>query len=365
MAALFTSARLGKLQLANRILVAPMCQYSAIAGVAQPWHEQHWGHLAVSGAAALTIEATAVEPCGMITHGCLGLWNDLQAEALRSTLTRIRGYANLPIGIQLAHAGRKGSVARPWDGGQPLREAENAWRTVAPSALPWSVNWPEPLGLDEAGMDRIVQAFAHAANLANASGMDFIELHAAHGYLMHSFLSSVSNQRSDSYGGSIENRMRFPLSIVRAVRQCWPQTRTMGMRINGTDWVEGGWTVADAVHFATSLVKEGVDYLSVSSGGVRGGVAIKLEPGYQVPLATAVRRAIACPVICAGLIAEPQHAESIIATQKADFVALARAMLDDPRWPIHAARTLNGNASFPPPYQLAAVGKWPLASTNR
>jgi 2,4-dienoyl-CoA reductase-like NADH-dependent reductase (Old Yellow Enzyme family) len=213
-------------------------------------------------------------------------------------------------------------------------------------------------------MDRIVQAFTRATTFASAIGVDFVELHAAHGYLMHSFLSPVSNHRSDHFGGSIENRMRFPLAIVREVRRVWPQDKTIGVRINGTDWLDGGWSIDDAITFAACLIREGVNYLSVSSGGVRSGVPIKLEPGYQVPLATAVRQAIGCPVICAGLVADARHAESIVANQQADFVALARAMLDDPNWPIHAAGKLGGNAELPHPYQLAAIGKWPLATTK-
>jgi 2,4-dienoyl-CoA reductase-like NADH-dependent reductase (Old Yellow Enzyme family) len=361
MTALFSSARLGKLELANRILVAPMCQYSAIDGVAQPWHEQHWGHLANSGAGALTIEATAVESQGMITHGCLGLWNDTQADAILRTLRRIRSYANLPIGIQLAHAGRKGSATRPWEGGQPLATEDGAWRTVAPSPLSWGPGWPEPMVLDESSMGRIVEAFTRAVGLANSAGLNFVELHAAHGYLLHSFLSPISNHRDDGYGGSRENRMRFPLEVVRAVRHAWPEAKTLGIRINGTDWIENGWGIDDAIAFAYCLVKDGVDYLSISSGGARSGVPIKLEPGYQVHLATAIRATIGCPVVCAGLIADAHLAEFIVANERADFVALARAMLDDPCWAIHAAAILGVPASLPPPYQLAAAGKWPLA----
>src|SRR6266436_2716313 len=362
MAVLFSSARLGKLERVNRILVAPMCQYSAIDGVAQAWHEQHWGHLANSGAAALTIEATGVEPQGMITHGCLGLWNDTQTDAISRTLRRIRSYASLPIGIQLAHAGRKGSAARPWEGGQPLLPDQGAWQTFAPSPIAWGAGWPVPVELDESSLERILQAFANAARRADMAGLDFLELHAAHGYLMHAFLSPVSNHRSDVYVGSRDYRMRFPLAIVRAVRRVWPQHKTLGVRINGTDWIENGWAIDDAIAFGRCLLDAGVDYLSVSSGGARGGVSVKLEAGYQVQLATAVRKALRCPVICAGLIADAGMAESIVATERADFIALARAMLDDPCWAIHAATKLGGNAALPPQYQLAAAGKWPLAT---
>jgi len=362
MPSLFASARLGKLEAANRIVVAPMCQYSAVEGQVQPWHEQHLGHLAASGAGVLTLEATAVERSGSITHGCLGLWNDAQAAALGRMLERIRSYARLPIGIQLAHAGRKASALRPWESGQPLKPEQGAWETFAPSPIPWGEGWPTPTALDEPGIARVVAAFAAAAVRADQAGLDFIELHSAHGYLMHAFLSPVANQRSDAWGGSLANRMRFPLAIVQAVRDAWPRNKTLGARINGTDWVDGGWTIDDAIAYGRALLDRGVDYLSVSSGGVRGGVSIKLEPGYQVALAAAVRKALGCPVVCAGLIADPLHAEAIVAGGQADFVALARAMLDDPRWPVHAARRLAHDTRLPSQYQLAAAGKWPLAA---
>jgi 2,4-dienoyl-CoA reductase-like NADH-dependent reductase (Old Yellow Enzyme family) len=218
------------------------------------------------------------------------------------------------------------------------------------------------MALDVPSMNRIIQAFAHAARLAHSAGLNFVELHAAHGYLLHSFLSPISNHRSDGYGGSLQNRMRFPLDVVREVRRAWPEDKTLGIRINGTDWIENGWGIDDAVAFARCLVEEGIDYLSISSGGARSGVPIKLEPGYQIHLATAIRAAVECPVVCAGLIADAHLAESIVADERADFVALARAMLDDPCWAIHAAVILGGNARLPAPYQLAAAGKWPLAT---
>ncbi|GAC1619758.1 MAG: NADH:flavin oxidoreductase/NADH oxidase [Nevskia sp.] len=361
MSFLFSAARLGSLALRNRVIVAPMCQYSGVDGLTQPWHAQHLGHLATSGAAALTLEATAVAPEGAITHGCLGLWNDDQRDALAKTLAALRSYAAIPIGIQLAHAGRKASALRPWEGGRPLNGAQGAWTTVAPSALAWGEGWPVPEALDEAGLARIVKAFADAAVRADHAGLDFIELHAAHGYLMHAFLSPLANQRQDRYGGSRENRMRFPLAIVEAVRAVWPRAKTLGLRINGSDWVDGGWTLDDATAFGRELLARGVDYLSVSSGGTRAGIAITLVPGYQVPFAAAIRKALGCPVIAAGLIADPAHAEAIVAEGQADFVALARALLDDPRWPQHAAASLKAELPTPPQYQLAMPGKWPLA----
>jgi 2,4-dienoyl-CoA reductase-like NADH-dependent reductase (Old Yellow Enzyme family) len=360
---LFDAGRIGSLQTANRVVVAPMCQYSAKDGVVQPWHEQHLGSLAVSGAGLLTIEATAVEAPGRITQGCVGLWNDAQEQALERLVARMRSYAAVPIGIQLAHAGRKGSAMRPWESGRALGADEGAWQTFSASNLPFGPGWPEPTALDETGMARVERAFAAAARGVQRLGLDFLEIHCAHGYLMHQFLSPVSNQRSDGFGGSRENRMRFPLAVVRAVREAWPAGRTLGARINGTDWIEGGWTEDDAIAFGRELLGAGVDYLSVSSGGTRAGVTPPLSPGYQVFLAQAVRKALGCPVIAAGLIVDPAHADSIVRSGHADFVGLARGLLDDPRWPAHAAARLGSGPELPPQYRLAAPGKWPLAKT--
>ncbi len=361
MSTLFSPARFGRLDAANRIVVAPMCQYSGIDGSVQPWHAQHLGQLAISGAGVLTLEATAVERQGAITHGCLGLWNDSQAHALAKLLSELRSFARLPIGIQLGHAGRKGSAQAPWLGGAPLTPEQGAWTTLAPSALPWGRDWPVPEALDQAGIDRIVAAFAAAAQRADRAGLDFIELHSAHGYLMHAFLSPISNQRRDGYGGSLSNRMRFPLEVMRAVRAVWPAQKTLGLRINGTDWLDDGWQVEDAIAYGRALLDVGADYLSVSSGGARGGVTIKLEPGYQVSFAAKLRQALGCPIVCAGLIADPAHADAIVTRGDADFVALARALLDDPRWPQHAGISLAQPQDLPLQYQLAAAGRWPLA----
>lgn len=360
MSQLFTSHALGKLHLKNRLVVAPMCQYSARSGLIQPWHEQHLGHLACSGAAALTIEATGVTEEGRVTHGCLGLWNDEQMLSLGRLIGRLREYSDTAIGIQLNHAGRKGSALPPWQGGKPMGREQGGWETLAPSARPWGAEWPTPMALDAEGIHRIIESFSAAAVRAAKVGLDYIEIHSAHGYLLHAFLSPISNQRDDAYGGSLENRMRFPLAVVEAVRKVIPDL-TLGIRINGSDWLDEGWSLEDAAIYAVRLEQAGVDYLSVSSGGACQGVRYDSKPAYQVHMASAVRKHVSCPVICAGLIADAELAEGIIAEQQADFIALARTVLDDPRWPVRAARKLQVDLSLPRQYMLAGPGYWPLA----
>lgn len=360
MSHLFSPFRLGNVNLANRIIVAPMCQYSASHGNIRPWHEQHLGHLMCSGAGAVTIEATAVEPIGRVTEGCLGLWDDLQESLLADMIQRLRTYSSTPIGIQLNHAGRKASAAPPWDGGKPLLQ-DIAWTTVAPSAIPWDSGWPVPEELSIESMERIEEAFVTSALRAERANVDFIELHGAHGYLIHSFLSPISNQRNDEFGGDLANRMRYPLRILAAVRKALSPSTTLGMRINGTDWLEQGWSVDDAKAFAMEAEKFGLNYLSVSSGGACGRVRYPQEPGYQLKFANQVRSATShIPVTCAGLINDPMLAEEVISTNTADFIALGRAFLNDPRWPIHAAQALESNASIPRQYQAISPGKWPI-----
>lgn len=360
MSQLFTSRALGKLHLKNRLVVAPMCQYSARSGVVQPWHEQHLGHLACSGTAAVTIEATGVTEEGRVTHGCLGLWNDEQMSSLKQLVARLRDYSDVALGIQLNHAGRKGSALPPWQGGKPMSPEQGAWETLAPSARSWGAEWPTPMALDADGIRRITEAFATAAVRAGKAGLDYVEIHCAHGYLLHAFLSPISNQRDDDYGGSLDNRMRFPLAVVEAVRKAIPDL-TLGIRINGSDWLEEGWGLTDAATYAGRLEQAGVDYISVSSGGACQGVRYDSKPAYQVHMASAVRKHVSCPVICAGLIADAELAEGIIAEQQADFIALARTVLDDPRWPVHAARKLQADLPMPKQYMLAGPGYWPLA----
>lgn len=347
---LFSPYALGKLQLANRIAIAPMCQYSADNGEASDWHLIHLGNLSHSGAALLFLEATAVEPEGRISPQDLGLWSDATEAALARTLTAVRRYSAMPIAIQLAHAGRKASSAVPWEGGQLIPPDQGGWQTVAPSALPHAPGEAPPLALDKAGMARIREAFAASARRAARIGLDAVEVHGAHGYLMHQFLSPLANARSDEYGGSLANRMRFPLEVFDAVREAFPSGKPVGIRVSASDWVEGGWDLPQTVEFAHALKARGCDFIHVSSGGVSPLQKIPLGPGYQVPFAEAIRRETGLPTIGVGLVTDPEHAEAIIAAGHADLVALARGVLYDPRWPWHAAARLGGQVTAPPQY---------------
>ncbi|MGY3448773.1 NADH:flavin oxidoreductase/NADH oxidase [Bradyrhizobium sp. USDA 4353] len=350
MSALFTPIKLRSLELANRIVVSPMCQYSAENGAANDWHFTHINTLALSGAAMFCIEATHVEPIGRITPGCLGLWDDATEAALKPILASVRKHSKTAIAMQLAHAGRKGSSHKPWDGGQQIPIAEGGWQTVAPSALPHKDGELAPEALDAAGLVRIRDAFVSAAQRAARLGIDAIELHGAHGYLLHQFLSPIANQRSDNYGGSLENRMRFPLEVFDAVRAVVPSDRPVGMRVSATDWVEGGWDLDQTIAFANELKRRNVDWIDVSSGGVSPLQKITLGPGYQVPFAEAVKKATGLPTMAVGLITQAQQAEEIVSSGKADMVALARGMLYDPRWGWHAAAELGGQVAAPPQY---------------
>ncbi|MDE2129058.1 MAG: NADH:flavin oxidoreductase/NADH oxidase [Betaproteobacteria bacterium] len=347
---LFSSFQLGRLALANRIVVSPMCQYSAEEGNATAWHRVHLGQLAQSGAGLLLIEATAVEAIGRITPGCLGLYCDANERALAAVLEDVRGFADIPIGIQLAHAGRKASSARPWDGGQFLSAEQGGWQTVAPSALPHGAHEAPPQPLDAAGLARIRDAFVASARRAARLGLQAVELHCAHGYLLHEFLSPLANQRADAYGGSLENRMRFPLEVFDAVRAALPAHIPLGVRVSATDWVDGGWDLEQTLTFAAALKTRGCAWIDVSSGGVSPLQQIPIGPGYQVPLARAVRQATGLPTMAVGLITEPHQAEAIVRDGSADLVALARALLWNPRWPWHAAAALRATVSVPPQY---------------
>ncbi|KUZ13340.1 oxidoreductase [Burkholderia diffusa] len=350
MTALFSPLTLRGVTLPNRIVISPMCQYSAERGEATDWHMIHLGHLALSGAGLLCIEATAVEPDGRITAGDLGLWDDVTEAALEPVLAAIRKHSPIRVAMQLSHAGRKASSEVPWKGGQLVSVADGGWLPHAPSAIPHKDGETPPLALDAAGLNRIRDAFAAAAKRAARLGIDAIEVHAAHGYLLHQFLSPLSNQRTDEYGGSRENRMRFPLEIFETVRAAFPADRPVGVRVSATDWVEGGWELEDTVAFAHELKQRGCDWIDVSSGGVSPLQKIPLSPGYQVPFAQAVKRAVGMPTIAVGLINEPAHANRLIESGDADFVAMARAMLYDPRWPWHAAAELGAQVSAPPQY---------------
>ena len=352
MARLFERLAIGGLSLSNRIVIAPMCQYSAAEGQMTDWHLMHLGQLAISGAGVLTIEAAAVVPEGRITYADVGLYDDASEAAMARVLSAVRSWSDMPIAIQLAHAGRKASTAKPWDGGKQIAaDAPNGWQTVAPSALPFLDTDDAPAALDAAGLDRVRTGFADAATRAARLGIDAVQLHAAHGYLLHQFLSPLSNQRSDDYGGSLENRMRFPLEIFDIVFAAFGAHGPVTVRVSGTDWVDGGWTIDETVIFAQALEARGCAAINVSSGGLHPAQQITLSPGYQVPLSRQIKDAVAMPVIAVGLITDPAHAESIIANGDADAVAIARAALYDPRWPWHAAATLGATIAVPPQYE--------------
>ena len=351
--ALFEPIHLRGLTLENRIVVSPMCQYSAVDGDATDWHLIHLGHLALGGAGLLILEATAVDPVGRITHDCLGLWSDANEAALRGVLDVVRRHSAVPLGIQLAHAGRKASSIRPWDGGGQLALEQGGWECVAPSAVPHVEGDVAPRALAVRELAQLVDAFVASAGRAERLGLDAIEIHAAHGYLLHQFLSPIANLRDDAYGGSLENRMRFPLEVVAAVRDAWPTDRPLGVRVSATDWVEGGWDIDQTLVLADELRRLGADWIDASSGGISPRQSIPLGPGYQVPLAAAIRASAGLPTIAVGLITEPAQAEEIVASGRADMVALARGMLFDPRWPWRAAVELRATASVPPQYQRA------------
>ncbi|CAG9181235.1 NADPH dehydrogenase [Cupriavidus laharis] len=351
MSHLFDPLDIGNLTLSNRIIIAPMCQYSAQDGNAGDWHMIHLGSLALSGAGMLIIEATAVSPEGRITAGDLGLYADENEAALGRVLKAIRAHAPMAVAVQLAHAGRKASSQAPWDGGQQVApNAPGGWQAVAPSAVPHADGEVPPTALDRAGMDKVRDDFIAAAVRAVRLGIQGIEIHAAHGYLLHQFLSPLANHRDDEYGGSLENRMRFPIEVFDAVRAAVPADRPVWMRISATDWVPGGWDIDGTVALSKALKARGCAAIHVTTGGVSPAQAIKLGPGYQVPYAQRVKAEVGLPTIAVGLITEPEQAEAIIAGNEADAVSLARAMLYDPRWPWHAAAKLGASVAAPKQY---------------
>jgi 2,4-dienoyl-CoA reductase-like NADH-dependent reductase (Old Yellow Enzyme family) len=351
MSMLFSPIKLGPLELANRIAIAPMCQYSADEGLATDWHMIHLGHLALSGAGLLIIEATAVTPEGRISPDDLGLWSDQHATALKPIIQAMRRHSPIKIAIQLGHAGRKASSEVPWKGGANMPPGvDRGWQTVAPSGVPHAEGEAAPLALDAAGLQRVKEGFAAAARRAGALGLDAIEIHGAHGYLLHQFLSPLSNRRTDAYGGSLENRMRFPLEVFDAIRAAVAPEMAVGMRISATDWVEGGWDLEQSLAFTRALEERGCQFIHVSSGGLSPLQKIPVGPGYQIEFAARIRQQTSMPVIGVGLITEPKQAETIVQTGQADMVALARAMLYDPRWPWHAAAELGASVSAPPQY---------------
>lgn len=351
--ALFDPFSLRGLELANRIVVSPMCQYSADDGCAGDWHLAHWAQMLQSGASLLFVEATAVTRDGRITHGCLGLYDDACERAFADVLARARRLApSVPVAVQLAHAGRKASSALPWEGGAPLA-GPRAWPARAPSAVAFDAGHPVPRAIDGAGLAAIRDAFAAAARRAARAGVDAIEVHLAHGYLLHEFLSPLSNLRQDAYGGTRERRVRFPLEVFDAVREAFPADRPVGVRVSATDWVPGGWTLDDTIALAGELAAHGADFIDVSSAGLSPAQRIESKPGLHVPFARAIRAATRMPTIVVGLITEPAQADAIVASGDADLVALARGLLWNPRWPWHAAQALGATVAVPPQYLRA------------
>ena len=351
MSRLFEPLSLGTLRIENRIIVAPMCQYSADDGSATDWHTMHLGSLSLSGAGLLILEATAVSREGRISPFDLGLYSDGNEAALARTLAAVRTYSPMPVAVQLAHAGRKASSRPPWEGGGQIARADPlGWWTVSSSGLPQNDGDEPPLPLDRAGMDRVRDDFIAATHRATRLGLDAIEMHAAHGYLLHQFLSPIANRRGDEYGGSLANRMRFPLELFDAVRAAFPAQRPVWVRVSATDWMPDGWDIESTVAFSQELRARGCAAIHVSSGGISPAQRIPLAPGYQVPFAARVRAEAGVASIAVGLITEPEHAEEIIASGDADAVSLARAILYDPRWPWHAAAALRATVFAPKQY---------------
>ncbi len=359
MSRLFSPFQLRGLTLKNRIGVSPMCQYSSTDGFANDWHLVHLGQFAVGGAGLVVTEATAVVPEGRISPQDLGIWDDAQLPMLERITRYIRAQGAV-AGMQLAHAGRKASTKRPWDGAGAVQPADGGWADVmAPSALPFSADYPQPLALTLDGVARVVDAFRAAAERAIAAGFQVLEVHAAHGYLLHEFLSPLSNQRTDRYGGSIENRARLTLDVVAALRRAMPEAMPLVVRISATDWAEGGWSGDDSVQLATWLKAAGVDLVDVSTGGLVGGVRIPVGPGYQVPFARQVREGAGVATASVGLITDPAQAEAIVANGDADMVLLAREMLRQPHWPLLAAHALGADQPWPVQYERARPGGAP------
>ena len=358
--ALFTPFTLRSVTFPNRVGVSPMCQYSAEGGFANDWHLVHLGARAAGGAGLVVAEATAVSPEGRITPHDLGIWSDEHVATLARVAAFLRAQGSV-AGIQLAHAGRKASTKRPWDGGGGASAGEGGWTPVfGPSPVPFDDGWQVPAPLDEGEMDRIAEAFAGGARRAAAAGFLVAEIHAAHGYLLHSFLSPLSNGRTDSFGGSLRNRMRFPLRVVAAVRAAWPDALPLFLRLSATDWVEGGFVPEEAVAFAREAKSLGVDLVDCSSGGGHPGAKVPVAPGYQVPFARRIREEADVPTAAVGLITDPAQAEEIVRSGSADVVLLGREMLRNPHWALRASAELGTPNPGPRPYErarpLSAVG---------
>jgi 2,4-dienoyl-CoA reductase-like NADH-dependent reductase (Old Yellow Enzyme family) len=356
--ALFSPLALRGVELPNRVVVSPMCQYMSQDGDANDWHQMHLGQFAMGAAGLVITEATHVSPVGRISHRCLGLYSDANEAALARVIEFCRRYGVAKLGIQLAHSGRKGSVHPPAQGGKPLAPDEQPWTTVAPSAIAFGPGWHVPEALTRAGLAQVKQQFVDATRRATRIGFDLAELHVGHGYLLHEFLSPLSNRRDDEYGGATANRMRFPLEVFEAVRAVWPDDRALGVRVSATDWVEGGWTPEETVDFAHALKALGCDFLDVTSGQLDPRQQIPLAPGYNVPFSERVRKETGMLTMAVGMITRAAQAEQIVAAGQADLVAIARAMMDDPRWAWHAARELGAQTPYAANYGRCHPSVW-------
>ena len=352
MSHLFDPLTIRGVTLRNRIGVSPMCMYSAEDGMANDWHLVHLGARAVGGAGLIIAEATAVEARGRISPADLGIWRDDQIEPLARIARFVKSQGAVP-GIQIAHAGRKAGSARPWEGGKPLSDELGGWEVVAPSAVPFADGYRTPHALTGDEIAQIVACFRDGARRLALAGFEWLEIHAAHGYLLHSFLSPISNQRTDEYGGSFDNRIRIVIDVARAIRTVWSEDKPLTIRFSATDWIEGGWDIEDSVELARRLKPEGVDLIDCSSGGIAPGIKIPVGAGYQVPLAEQVRHGAQIATAAVGLITSAQHADEIVRSGQADVVLLARELLRDPQWALRAAHALGQPVPFPQPYHRA------------
>lgn len=357
MSQLFSPISMRDVTLSNRIVVAPMCQYLSEDGNANDWHLMHLGQFAMGAGGLVITEATHVSPEGRITPGCLGLWSDENERTLKRVIDFCYAHGTSVMGIQIAHAGRKASNRIPLNGGGPLQPDENPWQTLAPSDRGYG-DWPAPKALDADGLETVKAQFVESTKRADRIGFEVAEVHGAHGYLLHQFLSPLSNTRNDGYGGSIEGRMRYPLEVFKACRAVWPEGKAMGMRLSATDWVEGGLTVEETVEVCKALKEAGCDFVDVSSGGNDPGQKISVGPGYQVPFAERVKAEVGIPVMAVGMITDATQAEEVVASGKADMVAVARGAMDDPRWAWHAAQALDVKIEYPPQYVRCRPDIW-------
>lgn len=345
----------------NRVVVSPMCQYISEDGLMNDWHLMHLGQFALGGSGLVFTEATHVSGIGRITPKCAGIWNDAQEASIKRVVDFCKEHGLAKMGIQLAHAGRKASTATPNDGGQPVLPEDGGWQTIAPSGVPFDPSWPAPRAMSEEDMETVKQEFVEATRRSDRIGFDVVEVHGGHGYLLNQFFSPLANRRNDQYGGPVENRIRFPLEVFKAMREVWPSSKPMGVRISASDWVDGGNTVEDTIVYAKALQDLGCDFIDVTSGGVDSRQKITVGKSYQVPFAAAVKKAIDIPVMAVGMITDPQQAEDIVANGEADFTMLARGMMYNPHWAFTAALALGEDIPYPPQYKRARPSRWPEA----